>query len=357
MDQKLRSKLEKRKQEKTLRQLSIPDGSIDFFSNDYLGLAQLKGENFKQTQHQGSTGSRLLSGNSNLAMKAEKSVAAFFESPSALVFNSGYNANLALMSTIPQRGDTIIYDEFVHASIRDGIRLSHAKAISFKHNDLFDFSKKIKKTDGSIYIVIESLYSMDGDMAPLKGIIEIAERHNAFVIVDEAHAAGVFGWEGRGIVHGRELIEKVFARVITFGKAYGFHGAAVLGSHDLINYLINFARPFIYTTALPINDYQEIENNINLSDIRERQLKLHENIAYFRAGLKLKTPSEINSPIQVFQFDTREELIRMRLTLSSNGIYTKPIFAPTVPEGKERIRLCIHSFNTFSEIDILLNSI
>ncbi len=357
MDQKLISKLDKRKQNHTLRFLSIPEGSIDFFSNDYLGLAQIKDHSIEQSKRFGATGSRLLSGNSNEALQAEKSIASFFDSESSLVFNSGYNANLALMSSIPQRGDTVFFDEFVHASIRDGIRLSYANSISFRHNDLNDLEKKIEKSEGTIYIVIESLYSMDGDMAPIKGIIDLAEKKGAFIIVDEAHAAGVFGWEGRGVIHGRELIEKVFARVVTFGKAYGFHGAAILGSNELIKYLVNFARPFIYTTALPITDYCEIEKKILRTDIRERQKKLHENIAYFRSKLKLNTTSEINSPIQVFQHKSKDEVLKKAADLSEIGIYSKPIFAPTVPEGKECIRLCFHSFNTFSEIDILLNSL
>jgi 8-amino-7-oxononanoate synthase len=356
MDQKLRLKLDKRTKEQTLRFLSIPNGSIDFFSNDYLGLAQIKEEFSEQPKRFGSTGSRLLSGNSLEALQTEKSIATFFNAESSLVFNSGYSANLALLSSVPQRGDTVFYDEYVHASIRDGIRLSHANAVSFKHNDLKDLENKITKSVGSVYIVIESLYSMDGDMAPLKGITELSEKNNAYLIVDEAHAVGVFGWEGRGLVHGMELNDKVFARVITFGKAYGFHGAAILGSKELINYLVNFARPFIYTTALPLTDYLEIEKKVLRPEIRERQKTLHDNIAYFRSRLNLKTNSEINSPIQVFQFTSKDEVLKKASLLSELGIYTKPIFAPTVPDGKECIRLCFHSFNTRNEIDLLLNS-
>lgn len=356
MDEKLNSKLEKRKQENILRSLSISEGSIDFFSNDYLGLAKQSEEKNLLIAKKGSTGSRLLSGNSLEAQQAEKSLAEFFESEAALIFNSGYSANLGLMSSVPQRGDTIFYDEYVHASIRDGIRLSYAKTVAFKHNDVIDLEKKLVKAEGSIYIVVESLYSMDGDMAPLGGIVELTKKHEAFLIVDEAHAVGVFGKDGRGIVHGREIVENIFARVITFGKAYGFHGAAILGSNQLIQYLINFARPFIYTTALPPTDYIEITNQVQKIDIRERQVKLHKNINYFRSNLDRELPSEINSPIQVLQFESKERVIEVANKLTSSGIYTKPVFSPTVPEGKERIRLCFHSFNTFSEIDLLLNS-
>ena len=352
MNEFLRSKLEARKQEDNFRQLTNTEGTIDFFSNDYLGFA--RDSTIELINSAGSTGSRLLSGNSVEASKAENVISKFFESESALIFNSGYTANLGLMSSVPQRGDFILFDELAHASIRDGIRLSHAKAISFKHNDTSDLEKQIAKISGTIYIVVESLYSMDGDMAPLKKIIEISKSKGAYLIVDEAHAVGVFGWEGRGIIHGREVVDEVFARVVTFGKAFGFHGAAVLGSRELISYLVNFARPFIYTTALPKSDYQSIIQRIERNDIRERQIKLHDNLKYFRANLIGSTISEINSPIQVFPFNSKEAVIRVSNRLIENGIYTKPIFSPTVPQGKERIRLCFHSYNKREEIDLLL---
>jgi 8-amino-7-oxononanoate synthase len=355
MKEVLRSKLQSRKQDDSFRKLTIPEGSIDFFSNDYLGLAREIQDIPESINLVGSTGSRLLSGNSAEAVEAEKQLASFFNSESALIFNSGYSANLGLLSCIPQRDDFILYDELVHASIRDGIRLSHAKAISFKHNDILDLQRIIERTSGTIYVVVESLYSMDGDMAPLKGILSIAKELNAKVIVDEAHAAGVYGFEGRGLVHGREITEDIFARIVTFGKAYGFHGAAVLGSQELISYLINFSRPFIYTTALPPKDYVLIKDRVIRSDIRERQIKLHDSLKYFRDKLKIDTISEINSPIQVFEFGTKELVLQKVKNLIEAGIYTKPIFSPTVPIGKERIRICLHNFNTKHEIDLLIN--
>jgi 8-amino-7-oxononanoate synthase len=353
MNEFLRSKLAERRHENSLRQLDLLKGSIDFFSNDYLGLA--KDSHFEAICTVGSTGSRLLSGNSIEAVHAEMSIANFFGSESALVFNSGYAANIGIMSCVPQRGDFILYDELVHASIRDGIRLSHAKAISFKHNDTDDLLKQIEKISGTIYIVVESLYSMDGDMAPLKKIVEISKNKGAYVIVDEAHAVGVFGWEGRGIVHGRELTEDVFARIVTFGKAYGFHGAAVLASHELITYLVNFARSFIYTTALPPSDYNRIKQCVEYPEIRGLQIKLHENLKYFRSKIAISTVSEINSPIQVFQFSSKDEVISVSKKLLEKEIFTKPIFSPTVPLGKERIRLCFHAYNSKVEIDVLLD--
>lgn len=354
MDLKLLAKLEKRKEEGAFRQLSIIDSTIDFFSNDYLGLAREK-EIISISKFIGATGSRLLSGNSTEADTCETNLAEFYKAKSALVFSSGYDANLALFSSVPQRGDTIIFDELVHASIRDGIRLSFANSFSFLHNDLVDLEKQLHSAKGTIYLVVESLYSMDGDMAPMKSIIVLAEKFNAYVIVDEAHAVGVFGAEGRGIIHGRNFTERVFARIVTFGKAYGYHGAAILGSENLQNYLINFARPFIYSTGLPPNCYSIIASKVLRNDISERQKQLHSNISYFRESFENpeQFPSEINSPIQIIQFRNIEQTLELANKMKAKGIFTKPILSPTVPKGKERIRICIHSFNTKEELDVL----
>ena len=354
MDKKLLAKLEKRKEEGAFRQLSLVENQIDFFSNDYLGLAREQ-EHTSTSKLSGATGSRLLSGNSLEANSCETQLAKFYNSKSALVFSSGYDANLALFSSVPQRGDTIIYDELVHASIRDGIRLSFANSFSFLHNDLKDLEKQLKSAKGTIYLVVESLYSMDGDVAPMKSIIELAEKFNAYVIVDEAHAVGVFGADGRGIIHGRNFTERVFARIVTFGKAYGYHGAAILGSDNLKDYLINFARPFIYSTGLPPSCYTSIASKVLRNDISERQKQLHSNISYFREGFENpeQFPSEINSPIQIIQFKSIEKTLELANKLKSKGIFTKPILSPTVAKGKERIRICIHSFNTKEELEVL----
>ncbi|MEY3199247.1 MAG: hypothetical protein RJA13_1205, partial [Bacteroidota bacterium] len=241
MDSKLEAKLTKRNEEGTMRSLSFSSASCDFFSNDYLGFSKIKSVEIASSEN-GGTGSRLISGNSNEAIQCEKSLARFFNSEAALVLNSGYVANLAFFSTLPQRGDTIIYDENIHASVRDGIRLSLANSFAFKHNSIEDLVRKLKQASGSIYIAVESLYSMDGDFAPLAEIVAVSNENNAYLIVDEAHACGVFGESGRGIVDLLGLNEFVFAKVVTFGKAYGAHGACVLGEKKMTDFLVNFAR-------------------------------------------------------------------------------------------------------------------
>src|SRR5690606_18769580 len=182
----------------------------------------------------------------------------FHGSEAALIYNSGYDANIGFFSSVPQRGDIILYDELVHASIREGIRLSHARAFKFKHNDLQDLDSLLLKYNSKqdnldqryIYVVTESVFSMDGDTALLEGLTNITDIQGAYLIVDEAHATGVFGKKGQGLVQHLDLQKRVFARIITFGKAMGAHGAVITGSKLLGDYLINFSRSFIYTTAL-----------------------------------------------------------------------------------------------------------
>ena len=354
MNERLKKRIQDRKQEGTLRQLNHFKSSIDFFSNDYLGLS--KDSNSEMLSSKGSTGSRLLSGNSVLAEECEKKLASFYGSQSALVFNSGYDANIGLISTVALRGDTILYDEYIHASSRDGIRLSFANSISFKHNDVDDLKQKIEGLQGTIYVLVESLYSMDGDMAPLTSIQKICSDFSACLIVDEAHACGVFGKEGRGIAHAKVMHKDLFCRIVTFGKAYGYHGAALLVSSDLRDYLLNFCRSFIYTTALPDRSYKTIESRVKTEKIHEKQRCLQENIYLFRSSVKhLSFLSEENSPIQVIEFSSKEDLMNSIDALAQLDIYMKPILPPTVPKGSFRMRLCLHSFNTKEEILLLVS--
>ena len=350
MFKRQQEKLEDRISSNSLRKLSLNDLKIDFFSNDYLGLSKA---NFKIKNHYGSTGSRLLTGNSIIAEKTENILSTYFESESALVFNSGYNANLSVLGSIPQRGDFILYDELIHASIRDGIRLSYAKAAHFKHNDTNDLERLLQKTNANhIYVVTEGLYSMDGDICPLNSIVKLTKKYNACLILDEAHSAGVFGLEGRGLAHGMDIHNEIPIRIVTFGKAFGFHGAVVLTNKILKSFLINFARPFIYTTAPSQDFYERIIQIFSTDIIGVQQTKLHKNIRWFRKNIELANQSEENSPIQVV-LRPLKALETMSKMASENNIFLKPIHHPTVPIGKERLRICIHSFNNFSELNTL----
>ena len=340
--------LENRKESGSYRSLSLFTDFVDFYSNDYLGLSRHPSP-VTRISSLGSTGSRLISGNSFKAETCENFLAIFFQSEAALVFNSGYDANIGLFSSVPQKGDTVIYDALIHASIRDGIRLSHAKSYSFSHNDLHDLEKKLKISEGTVFVAVESLYSMDGDICPIDAMIELCVKYNAFLIVDEAHAAGVLGENGKGLTYNKH----VFARIITFGKGYGFHGAAVLGSEDLKNYLINFARSFIYTTALPMQDYALIQQQIESSLDNHPRIQLQSNIDFFRTKLNYQGVSAVNSPIQIIEVPGVENALSLAKRLQENNFAVKAILSPTVPEGKERIRICMHAFNTKAEIEKL----
>jgi 8-amino-7-oxononanoate synthase len=349
---KFQQKLAERKLMGSERSLSLFQELVDFCSNDYIGLSKHTENELVSTA--GSTGSRLISGNSNEAIQTEKFLADFFETESALIFNSGYDANLGIFSAVPQRGDIILYDELIHASMRDGIRLSHAKAYAFKHNNWEDLARKLKLHTGTVFVAIESIYSMDGDIAPIANFVEVCAEKKALLIVDEAHACGVFGDHGRGICAETRLKDAVFARIITFGKAYGTHGAAIVGSSELTSYLINFARSFIYTTALPPYQYKHIEKQIQRSIQDDARKKLQENIALFRNYLnELILPSHPNSPIQIIRYANIQMAQELASILQSNQFAVKAILSPTVPEGQERLRICLHAFNTKVEIEQL----
>jgi 8-amino-7-oxononanoate synthase len=362
----IQQKLHQRKHDDNFRVLKTASGLIDFCSNDYLGFARseelkalVEAELQKYPNYlNGSGGSRLLSGNTVFTEELEQQIADFHQAEAGLIFNSGYDANLGLFSCLPQRGDTIITDELIHACIIDGARLSLANRFSFKHNDLDDLEKKLKNAKGICYIAVESVYSMDGDEAPLQEIIQLTIKYNANLIVDEAHATGVFGG---GLVQQQQLENQVFARTVTFGKALGSHGAIVLGSDNLRNYLINFARSFIYTTAPAFHQllttkmaYQLLENST------EKQQRLSKLISIFKNTLQKKHSNlliESNSAIQSILIPGNANAKQMAQQLQKNGFDVRAILSPTVAAGMERLRICIHTYNTEEEIIGLTSAI
>ncbi|GAB5415997.1 MAG: pyridoxal phosphate-dependent aminotransferase family protein [Crocinitomicaceae bacterium] len=351
MDAKLHKKLSDRQEKGTSRSLSSFEGFVDFFSNDYLGCSKYSSAVMPSG---GSTGSRLLSGNSEVYEGIEYQFAQFFDSDAALHFNSGYDANLGIFSTIPQKGDTILYDELIHASVRDGIRLSWAKSFSFRHNDLDQLEQRLEKAEGAVYVVVEALYSMDGDMAPLIEMASLCASYGGYLIVDEAHSGGVFGSSGKGLVDLLGLTSQVFMRLITFGKAYGSHGAVVLCSQDVKQYLINFCRPFIYSTALPVSVVAHNFSVATSADLDAARKRLEVVLDCYQQRLgTYSTFSAPNSPIQIVELGNVKKTQEIAKELQQHSIAVKPIFSPTVPEGKERLRICLHAYNTSDEIDLL----
>lgn len=363
IEKNLFNKLKKRKEAGNLRTLLSETNYknlIDFSSNDYLGIARIKFNSDENVEKFASTGSRLISGNYKEIEELEKYLAGFHKAEAALIFNSGYDANLGLISSVADRNSVIFYDEFVHSSIKDGIRLSFAQKRSFKHNNLYDLEKKIIRNNYiNKIIIVESIYSMDGDIAPLKEINKIAKKYSAALIVDEAHSTGICGNKGEGLSVEMNIHNDTFARIHTFGKAMGSFGAAVLCSSLCKNFLINFSRNFIYTTALPYciisriyNAYKYLEKNNEIIN------KLKENIKFFNnicKKLNLPVSLNINSPIQICILKGNKEIKEFSYFLESKGFNIKAILSPTVPQGKERIRITIHSYNTKDEIINLCN--
>ena len=371
--QKLADKLNRRIESNALRQLGYRNELIDFASNDYLGFAESKAifdetHDFlvsKNLSQNGATGSRLLTGNHALYTETENEIATFHNSETALLFNSGYDANIGFFCSVPQKGDCILYDELIHASIRDGIQLSNATAYKFKHNDCEDLERlieKVKENSSTIYVVTESVFSMDGDTPALLELAALCNKLQAYLIVDEAHALGVFGDNGEGLVQLLALQNLVFARIITFGKGLGCHGAVILGSEDLKSYLVNFARSLIYTTGLPPHSvatihvaYQHVTEN------KEAREQLRNNINIFNQQKQLLGLKPLfvrsKSAIQCAVIPGNQKVKQIANQLQQQGFDVKAILSPTVPEGQERLRICLHSYNSEVEITKLLRAL
>ncbi len=362
----IKAKLDERLSNGTYRKLKPESALIDFCSNDYLGFARspvLKKwieEEVIANKHalNGSTGSRLLSGNSAYTESLEQDIADFHQAEVGLIYNSGYDANLGLFSALPQRGDTIITDELIHASIIDGARLSHANRYTFRHNDLQSLEEKLKHASGNCYVVIESVYSMDGDTPPIKEILELTDKYKASLIVDEAHAVGLYG---KGLINQMGLESNIFARIVTFGKALGCHGAIILGSNLLREYLINFSRSFIYTTASSFHQIASIKMAYKLLPKSEGEIqKLQSNIHLFKQQIKTGPGYHLlpsDSIIQCLVVGSNENAKQMAQQLQNAGLDVRPILSPTVPKGTERLRICLHSFNTTNELILLADTI
>lgn len=366
---RLLKQLKSRQEKQSFRHLSVKPDLVDFSSNDYLGFARSEGlralitSKAELVSANGATGSRLLSGNSTYIERVETILANTFNAERALIFNSGYMANLAALSCLPQRGDTILYDELSHACIKDGARLSMAHRFSFRHNDLHDLEQKIKIAKGNIFIAIESAYSMDGDICPLREIVALSEKYDAHIILDEAHSTGVLGPNGSGLSGSLGLEEKIDIRVYTFGKAMGIHGAGIACNDLYYNYFINFARPFIYTTAPAPHAVASIEGAFEfLASNIHLQSDIHERVSFFNRlfdkTLKDKLiRTSFNHPVQAILFPGNDTVKKVAFHLQSAGYDVRPILSPTVKEGEERLRICLHTYNSDMEISGLITTL
>lgn len=350
----------------------IIDGKelIDLSSNDYLGLADhpsLLQESKRMAEEYGtsSSASRLMSGDLHIHHLLEEVVADFKGKEASLVFGSGFLANIGIISAICQKTDAVFSDRLNHASIIDGILLSGAQFFRFRHNDIGHLENLLKKERAKFkkaLIVIETIYSMDGDRPPLKEIVNLKKKYNCILMVDEAHATGIFGRNGAGIVEEEDLTHEVDIIMGTFGKALGSYGAYVAASKKTIDYLVNRARSFIYSTALPPS---VIGANLTAIEIIKkepfRRKILLEHVEYFRGLLKNKGFNTRGSSqiIPVVIGDNTKAIIVANM-LQQHSIFALPIRPPTVPRGEERIRFsvtCYHSEEILYKVAEVLNDV
>ena len=369
---KLQDQLDAHHAEINFRALDTPQLLVDFASNDYLGFS-MSNEIFDRTHYylenefifqNGSKGSWLLSGNHQLYAEVEELICKTYHCNAALIFNSGYNANIGFFSCVPQQDDIIFYDELIHASIRDGITMNKAKSFAYKHNDLDDLKRICQNIqehfceNTEVYIATESVFSIDGDTPDLVALANFCSLNKFRLVVDEAHAIGVFGDHGDGLVHSLGIDKAVFARLISFGKALSSHGAAILGDQGLIDYLINFSSPSSYTTAIPPHSLMTIKASYKELDQTHAIKKLHENITFFKEQLIAnhleKYFTESNSAIQCCTVSDSEKVKKIVRYLNEKGFDPEPIFSPKVPRGQERIRFCVHAYNSEDEITKVL---
>jgi 8-amino-7-oxononanoate synthase len=362
-----RSDLAKLDASDRLRRLT-PRVGADFSSNDYLGLAlspriaDAVRAGVERGVPIGAGGARLLRGNTEEHEALEREAAAFFGSETALYFSSGYVANSALFATLPQRGDLLVYDELVHASAHEGVRLGRAAASAAAHNDAQAFDDVIMGWRraggrGAPWIAVESLYSMDGDRAPLKELLAVAARHDAFLLVDEAHATGVFGAHGRGLAEGLDGRENVIT-LRTCGKALGVEGALLCGPATMRDFLVNRARGFIFSTApSPLMAHAVRESLRIVADEPERRAQLWDLVREGERALARCGVQATGSQILPLILGDNGETMRVASAVQAAGFDVRGIRPPTVPQGSARLRISLTLNTKAAEIEALAHAI
>lgn len=319
---------------------------VNLCSNDYLGIPTRKIQ-IKQLQ----SSSRLVSGNDESYKKLEEALAKHKSHQNSLIYPTGYMANLGVISAIAKKGDLIFSDELNHASIIEACKLTDAKVSIYKHNDMYDLNKKIKQKGKNKFIITEGVFSMDGDLSPLKQITEISKKSNAITIVDDAHGDFVIGEDGRGTPDHLKVAKKIDLYISSLSKGLGSFGGYVSSHNNVIDLCINKSKSFIYTSALPSflveYSFKRFQSN------REKQKKkLLKNTKQFTKGLK-GLGFEINSASQIIPIIVGDEKTAMKFGefLFDNGIFAQPIRYPTVPKNKARLRISVTAWLSSAEIE------
>lgn len=338
---------------------------IDFTSNDYLGLSSSKSilKAFKRGVRQhgfGSGSSVAISGYRKEQETLERKFAKFLNRDAAVFFNSGYLANLGIISALSIRQDSIISDKLSHASILDGILLSRAKHYRFRHNNIAHLENLLSNATEHRFIISESVFSMEGDISPVTSIASIAKKYKATLIIDDAHGFGILGKDGGGIGKYDNLFQDdVPCLVVPLGKAMGGYGAIVAGTHEIVQAIIQWARSYRYTTALPsaiiTANLKALES---LKKGNKRRKHLQTLIQFFIANAKkLKLPllSEHPTPIKIFLVKTNKKAQHIQSYMLAHGFFVSCIRPPTVPEGKARIRISLNYYHSKKDIEKLLH--
>ncbi|MFC8151118.1 8-amino-7-oxononanoate synthase [Bacillus paralicheniformis] len=367
IDDWLSSRLAKTKAAGLYRSLKPPQADAEakrtnWASNDYLGLANDKrlihaAETALLRFGSGSTGSRLTSGNTEWHEKLELKIAAFKQTEAALLFSSGYLANIGVLSSLPEKGDVILSDQLNHASIIDGCRLSKADPVVYRHTDMNDLEEKLHAAQSCArrFIVTDGVFSMDGTIAPLDEIMLLAKRYRAFVIVDDAHATGVLGEAGRGTSEYFGVSPDVV--IGTLSKAVGAEGGFVAGSKPLIDFLLNHARTFIFQTAVPPASCAAACKALDIiEDSRDKRRLLQSSVNTIKRGLEDIgfTVKGEDTPIIPVMIGDPQKAVRFANGLKEKGIDAPAIRPPTVAEGESRIRLTVTADRRLRDIEALL---
>lgn len=339
---------------------------IDFSGNDYLGLSKHPKVIARSTEYAnrygtGATASRLISGSYSIHQQLEKKLADTFDREAALVFNSGFQANSTIISTMADRHALILADKLSHNSLLQGSLSSRATFRRFDHNSVTDLEKELERASDEefsrIIVITESLFSMDGDRSNLEATAELAQAHNAWLFVDDAHAVGLWGENGLGLSYGIQGIDMVLG---TCGKAYGGFGAYLLCSQKVRDYLINFCPGFIYTTALPPAAIGTIEASLELiPELDEARKSLQKNIQNMKKGIHQTGFSTGDSESQIIPIMVggEQDTLDLASYLEQQGFLATAIRPPTVPEGGARIRITLSSEHSTSQIENFLNAL
>ena len=360
LESRVRAHLHALGEQGLLRTLRPPSG-IDLSSNDYLALSHHPAVQERmvaaiQCGGCGSTGSRLLRGHREAFEALERAFAAFKGAERALYFSSGYLANLAVLTTLVEPRDVILSDRLNHASLRDGIRLSRAKQVVFPHNDAVALARLVDTTHGrgQVFVVTESLFSMDGDVSPLAHYAAICRATGALLIVDEAHAVGIYGTNGSGLIEERGIADDVFVSIDTAGKALGVAGAFVSGPAWAIEYLAQRARPFLFSTAPPPAVAAAIQASLTIvTGEPERRVQLRRRAVFLRDRLGeagIRVPGG-DTPIVPIVLGENDRALAVACSLQSDGFDVRAIRPPSVPSGTPRLRVSVNVNLTEAEIE------